>query len=265
MNHQQCRRTHLKTQNTKRNWNVKFVLYVFFSIFFKQKHPKIILSSLFQAKETPEPEYDLSECNLKSIPPGVFIMCKVLRKESLLLNCNKLTSLEGGGSLLDLNLLQVLNLNDNKLKKLPDQIGALTQLKELFLSKNILEKLPSTISRLTKLQILDISHNLLTTIELVACMPELKILNLSGNPKLQKLHNELSTCDSLSDLILDSEYFNYPPASVLELGTNNILKFLSTGEFTLNLPVVGNDGGTSNSATAKLKNFIENEKREVCV
>ena len=38
-----------------------------------------------QAQESPEPIYDLVDCGLKSLPPGVFSKCKVLRKEALLL------------------------------------------------------------------------------------------------------------------------------------------------------------------------------------
>ncbi|GFR05710.1 e3 ubiquitin-protein ligase LRSAM1, partial [Trichonephila clavata] len=33
------------------------------------------------AKEAPDPSFDLSDCNLSQIPPGVFSMCRVFRKE----------------------------------------------------------------------------------------------------------------------------------------------------------------------------------------
>ena len=39
----------------------------------------------FQAQESPEPVYDLSECALKNVPSGVYSRCKVMRKEGLLL------------------------------------------------------------------------------------------------------------------------------------------------------------------------------------
>lgn len=82
-----------------------------------------------QAKETPEPIYDLADCNLKDVPSGVFIMCKVLRKELLSLASNKLTSLNGGGALVDLHLLVTLNLSNNRFKKLPDEIYRLENLR----------------------------------------------------------------------------------------------------------------------------------------
>lgn len=37
------------------------------------------------AKEAPDPIFDLSECNLKTVPSGVYSLCRVLRKEALFL------------------------------------------------------------------------------------------------------------------------------------------------------------------------------------
>lgn len=82
-----------------------------------------------QAKETPEPIYDLADCNLKDVPSGVFIMCKVLRKESLSLKNNRLSSLSGGGTLDDLQILITLDLANNRFKKLPDDIYKLENLR----------------------------------------------------------------------------------------------------------------------------------------
>lgn len=72
-----------------------------------------------KAKDTPEPEFDLSDCNLKDIPSGVFVLCRVLLKERLKLQKNQLQSLSGGGSLNDLRNLQELNLNYNRFTQLP--------------------------------------------------------------------------------------------------------------------------------------------------
>ena len=38
-----------------------------------------------QATESPEPVYDISECALKNVPPGVYSRCMIQRKEALLL------------------------------------------------------------------------------------------------------------------------------------------------------------------------------------
>lgn len=60
------------------------------------------------SKETPDPIFDLAGCNLKQVPNGVFIQCKILLKTHLLLQDNRLTGLEEGGqSLRDLSMLLV--------------------------------------------------------------------------------------------------------------------------------------------------------------
>jgi len=63
-------------------------------------------------------------------------------------------------------------------------------------------------------------------------MPLLKILNVSGNLNLKSLPNELATCDNLTDLVFDIENVSYPAGDVLATGTQNILKFLSSGELS---------------------------------
>ena len=127
----------------------------------KQSH----LISL-QAQESPEPLYDISDCGLKNVPSGVYIKVKMMLKEALLLQViclsnaivvckinakisshtectfivlnqkylyiqdNELTALNGGGTISDMSsCLQVLDLHNNHLEKLPDDIGSLKQLK----------------------------------------------------------------------------------------------------------------------------------------
>jgi hypothetical protein len=63
-------------------------------------------------------------------------------------------------------------------------------------------------------------------------MPELRILNVSGNKNLKVLPPELATCENLTDVVFDLECISSPGADVLATGTKNILKFLSTGELT---------------------------------
>lgn len=212
------------------------------------------------AKETPEPIYDLADCNLKDVPSGVFIMCKVLRKELLSLASNKLTSLNGGGALVDLHLLVTLNLSNNRFKKLPDEIYRLENLRELFVSNNSLEKLPVTINRLKKLELLDVSVNNLTTLEQVSFMPQLRILNICGNVRLHKLPNQLATCDNLVDIVLDPNTVSEPPADVTTGGTYAIIKYLSTGEI-IHRPPSPED--QQDSYTRSTINFIASERDEL--
>jgi hypothetical protein len=92
--------------------------------------------------------------------------------------------------------------------------------------------LPTTINRLKKLELLDISNNAISDIRCISFMPELRILNVSGNKCLSTLPPELATCENLHDLVFDIEFISSPADDVLATGLQNILKFLSTGELT---------------------------------
>lgn len=59
------------------------------------------------ARDTPDALFDLSECFLKAVPSGVFSLCRVFRKEALNLRDNLLSTLNDGGDLSDLFLIQV--------------------------------------------------------------------------------------------------------------------------------------------------------------
>lgn len=97
---------------------------------------------------------------------------------------------------------------------------------ELFLSHNAINILPASINKLTNLELLDISHNHLTRIDQIGFMPHLRILNITGNINLTHLSAQLSTCDSLNDIVLDAKSILYPPPDIIERGTADILKFL---------------------------------------
>lgn len=170
--------------------------------------------------------FDLSDCHLKECPSGVFVLCKVLRKEALLLHRNQLTSLRGGGQLGDLSLIRVLDLRENQLKSLPDTIADLTELRELFLAHNRLELLPSSLHRLAHLEILDVAHNQLTSVAQIKQLASLRVLLLNGNVSLRTLPAGLATCDSLIDLVVDSQTIDDPPPRVCDQGTKAILNYL---------------------------------------
>lgn len=94
-----------------------------------EKHKARLERQMCLARETPEPEFVLSECDLKTVPSGVFILCRVLRKERLDLRTNRLRSLDSGGTLSDLALLTVLDLRENCFKKLPEDLEQMVNLK----------------------------------------------------------------------------------------------------------------------------------------
>lgn len=87
-------------------------------------------------------------------------------------------------------------------------------------------------NRLRYLELLDVSNNDLVDIRSISFIPNLRILNVSGNLKLEIIPPEVATNENLNDLIFDIECIKMPNQSVLATGTQNILKFLSTGELT---------------------------------
>lgn len=73
---------------------------------------------------------------------------------------------------------------------------------------------------------LDVSHNRLNQIDQISFMANLRIINITGNINLTKLPHQLTTCDSLVDIVFDPDQIQYPPANIVERGTAEILKYL---------------------------------------
>lgn len=178
------------------------------------------------AQQDPEPRFDLSECELKEVPSGVYAICKVLQKEALFLNGNWLSTLNGGGNIADLYNLRILDLHNNELKVLPDEIGNLERLQILNLENNRLKKLPDSIGNLRNLQTLDVKKNVLKDLPLALCdLPSLRLLDISRN-EITELPRRLAFVRTLENLQLDTDMFKYPLSSVCKEGTEAIMKFL---------------------------------------
>lgn len=134
-------------------------------------------------------------------------------------------------------------------------------LQELILSWNCISALPDAINKLHNLELLDLSYNNLRYIDQIVHMPKLRVLLLNGNAQLHRLPVELTTCDSLTDISIDTEYIEYPPLAVTTRGTLEILRFLMNGI------VVSTDDDTTTltpikSATEK---FIAVESGEIAI
>ncbi|XP_069686347.1 E3 ubiquitin-protein ligase LRSAM1-like isoform X1 [Periplaneta americana] len=183
---------------------------------------------LYLARENPEPVFDLSDCDLKTVPSGIYSLCRVFRKEALYLQENHLSSLAGGGSLNDLTLLQILDLHSNSFVHLPNEIGCLKNLRVLNLSSNQLKLLPDSIGQLERLHILNASSNHLKALpKSMGNLRRLKQLDLRNNKHLQQLPASLAQANSLSELMLDHDRFTHPPANVVEQGVVAIMQFLA--------------------------------------
>lgn len=143
-----------------------------------------------------------------------------------------MTALNGSTGIGDLSkCLQVLDLHQNQLEKLPDEIGQLKALRVLYVHHNKLKKLPDSIGDLPRLQSLDLSFNVLKELpSTLSKLKRLKTLDISKNAKLKKLPKQLGHCHSLDKLVgPDLEVVQYPEASVCKQGTEAVMRFLAKG------------------------------------
>lgn len=182
---------------------------------------------LYVAKESPEPEFDLSDCNLRQIPSGTYSICKVYRKEYIYLHKNDLHSLEDGGQLSDLYLIKVLNISSNKFSYLPSDIKYLVNVTELYVSDNMLKNITDNIQYMENLQVLDVSNNKLKSLTpVLGKLKYLRKLNITGNRELTEICPELCFARNLICLELDMEYITFPPVEICQQGTREIMRYL---------------------------------------
>lgn len=106
-------------------------------------------------------------------------------------------------------VLQELHANNNRLKKLPLNICKLEQLQVLNVSSNVLGSLPEDIGNLTRL-----------------CR-----LTAKNNKPLNYLPKSICRIASLTLIEVDCDNFIYPPATVLNKGTELVKKFICDGKF----------------------------------
>ncbi|CAF4782461.1 unnamed protein product [Pieris macdunnoughi] len=187
----------------------------------------ILDRKLYIARESPEPEFDLSGCNLRQLPSGIFSICKVFRKDYLYLQNNKLKTLEEGGQLADLQLVKTLNISKNNFTQIPKSIRFLLSLTELYLQENQITYLPDEIKFLQTLKILDVSRNNLKKLNpVLGQLKSLRKLIIIGNKDLTEICKELCLASNLCSIELDCEQFYIPPPEVTIMGTEAIMKFL---------------------------------------
>ncbi|XP_063545858.1 E3 ubiquitin-protein ligase LRSAM1-like [Cydia strobilella] len=187
----------------------------------------ILERKLYLARESPEPDYDVSGCKLRQVPPGIYSICKVYRKTHLHLQSNNLQSLEEGGQLSDLHLIQYLNISSNKFVSLPNTIRYLINLTELYIQNNYITYLPESIHFLKNLNILDVSNNRLKSLTpSLGKLKNLRKLSIIENKDLHHLCPELCFATNISLLELDGELFIFPPPDIASRGTTEIMTFL---------------------------------------
>lgn len=181
----------------------------------------------YLAQESPEPLFDLSNCEIEEVPSGVYALCKVLQKEVLLLHDNWLSSIHSSNNnITDLTTIRVLDIHNNELRHLPDEIGELQCLQVLNLEKNRITRLPRTIGSLNCLQTLNVKSNKLKEVpESICMMKSLRLLDIQEN-RITALPRLLCQVRTLETLNLDAISMKYPSYTICCSGTEAIMKFL---------------------------------------
>lgn len=101
----------------------------------------------------------------------------------------------------------------------------------MYASNNQLKQLPENLFNLEKLAILDLSNNCLKSLpENISGLIRLRILKLKGNKHLVKLPKNICRAQILELLELDCDNFVYPPAEVVQRGTEHIIKYICDGK-----------------------------------
>lgn len=104
----------------------------------------------------------------------------------------------------DLDRLQLLDVQSNRLRELPHEIGRLGELRELRAQQNEITDLPSSLSQLTRLRGVHLSRNALTTLpDSIVELRELEWLHVSDNP-LEYLPVRMSELRRLRELGLQT-------------------------------------------------------------
>jgi len=150
--------------------------------------------------------------NLTEIPSGVF---EFNHLEVLELFDNFITRIPG--EIENLKSLRQLDIRNNKLSSLPEEIGELRRLKFLDVSDNELFDLPWEIQYLHSLETLDLSENQFTIFpRQITELPRLKNLLLRNN-RLTSLPDEIGNLISLVELDLDDNKLTTLPMILMNL------------------------------------------------
>lgn len=103
----------------------------------------------------------------------------------------------------DLQSVEILSFNNNEaIKELPEEIGKLTQLKQLYLLGLQLTAFPEAIKKLTNLEVLDLTGNQISSVpNWIGSLTKLRELELQSN-KIKFIHPKMENLTNLEVLAL---------------------------------------------------------------
>jgi hypothetical protein len=154
----------------------------------------------------------LSAIGLRAVPPALSVSpLPALHKLDLSFNrIEWLADSQGGLAWLVTGLphIEELNLTNNRLGRVPAELGELTSLKVLRLGSNGLRSLPTELSQLTELRELYLHANLLAGNgacfeQILPAMPQLEVLDINHN-QMDTLPDALLQCGNLLKLNADN-------------------------------------------------------------
>ncbi|KAM9312411.1 leucine-rich repeat and calponin homology domain-containing protein 4 [Gastrophryne carolinensis] len=122
--------------------------------------------------------------------------------------------------------LTVLIASNNKLNTIPEEVGAMTNLRQLDLSCNEIQSLPPQMGSMESLRELNVRRNQLTSLpEEISELPLIR-LDISCN-RIARLPICYRHLRHLQTILLDNNPLQYPPAQICLKGKVHIFKYLN--------------------------------------
>lgn len=148
----------------------------------------------------------ISSAKISTIDEFTFVNLK-----ELYLSSNQLSKLS---SIINWQMLQILDLKDNKINILEPEINKLLNLRILCLDQNEIKTLPEEIGDLVKLEGLSIVNNNLTEIPIrIGELTKLTLLNFSQN-KIKKLPLSLAHLNKITNFDITGNPLESPPIQI---------------------------------------------------
>lgn len=126
--------------------------------------------------------------------------------------------------------LEILNLSNNSLTKLPDDLPSLSKLRIIFCSENNFTELPEVLGRCPNLEMVGFKSNHIIKVSASALPTKLRWLILTDN-KISELPDEIGNCKALQKLMLAGNMLQELPASIANCTQLELLR-ISANQFT---------------------------------
>lgn len=169
-------------------------------------------------------------------------LLELFMTETLDLSNRGLVSIPNTSAIADLVRLKNVNLNGNKLQKIPKEFFELSNLEIMSFGDNLIKEIPKEIKKLTKLLSLDLSDNQITKLpKELFTLPTLHLLNLENN-LIKELPRQVGDMQSLTLLKVSDNNLSAIPKEISKL-TNLMVLNISGNETDLVAPTYVKAGG----------------------